>query len=214
MLWKTVKKKNSLFRLNTHFEAFYLWLNLAFFISTALHFINKIDLVYYFRFHMPSELNWLFGYTPTILVSITCLTGWILCLKNTKQKISEWLMHVVLVLVPVVFVVFVETFKPLIGYVITSMIVWGSSYEFFRPPMFSLSLVLSAVGAFFSFLIMLNTRARTRNRNQIWFSLASAVLAGMSLSIVSVLGVLTSLYVLLHGIMSENRQLNANHCNR
>jgi hypothetical protein len=201
MLWKTVKKESNPFGLGTRFGAFYLWLNLAFFVSMALHSINRIDLVHYLRFHMPAELNWLFGYTPTILMSLTCLMGWILYLKTTKQGIGRKLLHVVLVLVPIVFAMLVETYTPRMRFIIITMIVWGSSYEFFRPLVYSLALVLSATGAFASFFIMLNARARARNRNQVRLGLASAVLAGMSLSLVSVLGVLTSLYVLLHGIM-------------
>lgn len=201
MLWRSVKGTKFSLSLNSRFEMLYLWLNLMFLVSIALHFINRIDFVYYFRFYMPAELSWLFGYAPTILVSATCLAGWIFFLSSTKPKVAGWLIHIFLVAFPVVFVVLVEIFRPLIGFVITSAIVWGTSYEFFRPVVYSLSLVLAAVGAFFSFSIMLHAQATTRSRNLIRLGLGSTVLAGVSPSLVSVLGVSTSLYVLLHGIM-------------
>jgi len=199
MLWKTTEKQGSL-ALKPGFRNFYLWVNLVFFLSFTLHSINSIDLVYYFEFHMPSELNWLFGYTPTVLVSLTCLTGWVLTLRSAKREVADLLTHLALVLAPLAFALLAETFRPLIGFVLISMIVWGASYEIFSPVVISLSLVLSAVGAFISFAILLGTRARIRKRNVIRLGLASAALAGISLSPVSVLGVLTGLYILLIGL--------------
>jgi len=207
MIYRILKRRDTLFDKNMYLKAFYLWLNLAFLLSIALHLINSVDLVYYLQFHMPSELRWFFGYTPTILISITSLTGWFLCLMSSKQGFPETLLHSVLVIAPIALVGFIEAYRPLIGYVIISVIAWGSFYEFFRPLSLSLALVLTAVAAFLSLCIMLSTvYRRISRRNQLLLGLASAVLAGVSFSPVSVFGILTSLYMLLHGVLLEKDQ--------
>jgi len=205
MLWK-ITKKQSLLKLTPRSQDFYLWTNLMFLLFFALHSINSIDLVYYFHYYMPTQLNWLFGYAPTILISLTCLAGWALTLKNAKREVVSWLKNFTLVITPAVFAALAETFRPLIGFIIISMIVWGASYEIFSPAVISLPLVLSAFGSFISFVILLSTQARTRNRNMIRLSLASAALAGISLSPASVLGVLTSLYILLIALTPISRE--------
>jgi len=205
MLWRITKKQSSL-ELRSRFRSFYLWVNLVFLLSFALHSINSIDFMYYFHYPMPPELSWLFGHAPTILVSVTCLAGWALCLRNTREEDMGWVKHFALVLNPLAFALFVETFRPLIGFIIISMIVWGTSYEMFSPPLISLSLVLSAFGSFISFLILLDSQAKSRKRNLIRLGLASTVLAGISLSPASVLGVLAGLYTLLTGLKPASKE--------
>lgn len=211
-LWKIVKKGPTLRGPPSRFRALYLWVNVVFLLALTLPWPNRIDFVYYFSFHMPPQLNWFFGYTPTIIVSVTCLGGWVMFMKDAAKTKSQRFRHAAMVIAPIVFVTFVETFRPLIGYVITSMIVWGASYQFFRPTILSLSLVLSAVAAYVSFTILIRSGVEKRNKKQITLSLASAVLAGISSSPISVIGVLTSLYILFHGISlrEKSKHLNQN----
>lgn len=185
--------------LSSRFETLYLAINLVFALSFSLHLFKSVDFFYYFGFRLPSSVSWIFAYAPTLLVSFMSLIVWASFVLGVR-KLRKLTLHLMLVLLPVFFVLYAIILRPLVGYVLTSAIVWGSSYEFFYPPTLSLSLILLATTAFISSSILLGPLSVDRKPNVIRFSSASAVLAGMSLSPLSILGILLSLQFLFLGI--------------
>jgi hypothetical protein len=186
-------------RLSVSFEALYLAINMAFGLSFALHLFKTVDFSHFFGFDPPPFLIWVFTYAPTLLVSFTSLTAWALFVWHAK-RLRTLVKHFILVFLPVIAIAYARSIRPLFGYVLTSAIVWGSYYEFFYPVEFSLSLVLLAITAFVSSSILLKPLCETRKPIVIRLSVASAALAGMSSSPLSVIGVLLSLQLLFLGI--------------
>ncbi|MFQ5866029.1 MAG: hypothetical protein ACE5IW_12450 [bacterium] len=185
-------------KLSVRFETLYLVINMVFGLSFALHLFKGVDFSYFFGFDLPPFLSWVFAYTPTLLVSFTSLAAWTLFVCHVKgwHRLAG---HSILVFLPVIIIIYARSLRPLFGYVLTSAIVWGSSYEFFYPVELSLSLVLLAITAFVSSSILLKPLCKTRKPIIIRLSVASAVLAGMSSSPLSVIGVLLSLQLLFLG---------------
>jgi len=190
--------------LTSPFETLYLAINLVFALSVSVHSFKSVDFFSYFGFRVPLSVVWIFDYAPTLLVSFMSLTVWVL-LVFAAHSLRKSILHLMWVILPVVFVFYVATVRPLVGYVLISAIVWGSAYEFFYPLEFSLSLVLLATTAFISSSILLGSFGKGRKMNLIRLSLVCAILAGMSLSPTSTLGVLLSLYFLFLGIKKPDK---------
>jgi hypothetical protein len=198
--WLTMLSSRSReLRLSVNFEALYLAINTVFGVSLALHLFKSVDFSRFFGFDLPSSIRWIFVYAPTILVSLTSLTAWILFVGHVK-RLRRIVTHFILVFLPVIVITYARSLRPLFGYVLTSAIVWGTYYEFFYPVELSLSLVLLAITAFVSSSILLKPLCKTRKPTVIRLSAASAALAGMSPSPLSVIGVLLSLQLLFLGI--------------
>lgn len=195
----TISRVGNKLNLSNRVETLYFATNLVFALSFSLHLFKTVDFFYYFAFRLPLLVSWIIDYAPTLLVSFMSLIAWASFLFDVK-KLSKLIVHDLLVLLPVGFTLVAIAIRPLVGYVLTSAIVWGSSYEFFYPPSLSLALVLLATTAFISSSILIGARCTNRNARLVRLSLASAVLAGVSPSPLSILGVLLSLQFLFLGI--------------
>lgn len=203
----------NILNLSGRFETVYLAVNLVFALSLSVHLFKNVDFLYFFGLRLPLSVSWVIVYAPTLLVSLMSLIVWGVFVSVVREP-KRLAFHLGLVLLPVGFVLYAMSLRPLVGYVLTSAIVWGSSYEFFSPPTLSLLMALLATTAFLSSSILLGPKSTGRNPKLIRLSLASAVLAGMSSSPLSILGVLLSLQFLFIGIQPRQSLLaTAKHIN-
>ncbi len=130
--------------------------------------------------------NWLLVNLPTISLELLAVAVWLggLMEKRPSEVRERWYAFLPFVAVPLFAVGFVA--RPLVGFILSATISWGSNLAVFVPPAVSLTLAVAAVACFTSTFLLVPRKSRRDAWNLLLLGSLTVLLAGFQLSMASV----------------------------
>lgn len=137
--------------------------------------------------------DWSLVNVPTLLLELLAIGAWLMAVTGTRAGRDQWKAALPFLGVPPVVLLFLAV--PLSGFIFSATISWGANLAVFRPVEASLSLALVAIACWASAVLWVRGPAPRPAWRLLVLGTASVVLAGFSLSFVSVAGLVYGLVV-------------------
>lgn len=137
--------------------------------------------------------DWSLVNVPTLLLELLAIGVWLMAVTGTHTGREGWKASLPFVGVPPAVLLFLAV--PLSGYIFSATISWGANLAVFRPVEASLTLALVAIACWGSAVLWIRGVVPRRPWRLLVLGTASVVLAGFSLSFVSVAGLVYGLIV-------------------